>query len=341
MKKSIRTACDWARANTFKSILLSAWFSSLATCWAFRPDWAVALAILFGVLLVYLFKEVTMFEREGVRMSKGFLVLITSLALCVPSHAQETIWDITDPEPPVAEASVTPECGAGGVAAVVVVVVGTYCIYKLIKFCQRKFPKNNPPPPPPDEDDLTANADDEDTHAAALNFDSIGSCLPCQEAAAAAAESAADTAQLTGTGIDPHTTFILNLRVHVDEDDDVWFEPSMDFQRGAEEFVTFSEFSKMTEKEYGVRPTGHYGESYYAVNGNPVTWEESRIVWNEDWRMVKVDDGSYSVIIERSFDMVNWEQVLRTEVPDGTVVQMSDSTFLGQAFYRYRGFRSD
>jgi hypothetical protein len=321
------------KEHPFQSVFTAASTGILSTAYAFRPDWH-GIWFLGLAVLIFLAISVTCFERkEKIPPKIQIITLLLVLSIATPSNAQLLVE-----EPPVAEelggsggGGVTdPQCGAGGVVAVLVLCAGAYCVYKLIKFCQKKFPrtaKNK------EEDSFTFNPDGSpDTDAAAFNYGEMGSCGPCDDELAAS---------LTGGNPDPHVNFILDLEVSVNEEDDVILRPALSTDRTPESLITFLEFAKEVQEEHAVKITGTSGSEYFSHNGIPIPKEEAAIQFDPNRRAVKVANGDYSVVVERSFDLQTWETVLHTEVNPGAVVRMVDTTRTGQAFYRYSGFRSD
>lgn len=256
------------------------------------------------------------------------LVIILALSLTSsPSRAQE---------PP-------DNGGTGGagcavvVVGVVVIVVGGVAYYKLVKFCQKKFPKTPPPKPKPTNTppaQLSFNlsqAPAESTDAAAINFAEIGSCAPdwCEGGDGG-----------SGLAVDNTTTFCLTL--HVDQTGTI-IPLELATMRGTPETMTWTEFAAQTA-ELGVTLTGHAGDFSFARDGQPVVPWESPIRWDAHRQVVKIERGSqpyYTVRIERSPDLRNWIPVLNTEVEIGSTIQIHDTNPTGQQFYRYSGRLSD
>jgi len=323
----------WMKEHPFQSAFTSATIAGLSTAFAFREDWW-GIPFMGILLLVFFVTSMLCFERKTKVPPKiQIITLLLTLSIATPSNAQLLVE-----EPPVAEelggsgggGINDPQCGAGPVVAVIVICFGAYCIYKMVKFCQKKFPrtaKNK------EEDSFTHNPDGSpDTDAAAFNYGEMGSCGPCDDAL---------EASLTGGNPDPHVNFILDLEVSVNDEDEVILRPEMSTDRTPENLITFLEFARETQSEYGVKVTGTSGSEYFSHNGIPVTKEEAAIQFDPIRQAVKVANGDYSVVVERSFDLQTWHQVLHTEVNPGAVVRMVDTTRTGQAFYRYSGYRSD
>lgn len=302
-------------AKLIISNVLGMAIGSCATALAIREDWWwVTIPIWLGALLVW----TGLLVRWG-RMAT--IVVIIGSLLAMPVQAQE-------PNPPPPEQGAggggvggvnDPVCGAGGVVAVVVVVVAGYCIYKLVKFCQEKFPKHERADK---EDELS---EDLYSQAASFNFGEIGSCPPC----------------LNPPKNNSPVTVQLSLSVSVNEEGEVSLAPTFTTTEGEKSTQTFAEFAAEIQQDYGVVVTGHAGSEYFAANGNPIPKEESRIKMDDVSQLIKIDDGEYSVVIERSFDLMEWTKILHTEVNAEKVVTMIDTTPTGQAFYRFYGYRSD
>lgn len=349
--QGLQTLVQWIKAHPLQAVGFASGFSTLSACYAFREDWLIGLASLFGLLLVLMCFSIRRFEAKTI--VKAALILFLTVAMALPADAQLLVED-PGPAPFTGEFDLgdealggdggggvsDPQCGIGPAIGVVVICVGAYCIYRLVKFCQKKFPKN-PPPPPPDPDELSAVAAEADTDAAAYNFGELGSCLPCDEAAAAA------TASLTGDG-NRDMTFVVNIFVGVNDEDSNQLELSstLEFRKGVEAVQNFRDFAAETQKLYGVKVTGASGTAYFAHNGVPVTEGESifQTRMEEGTGVVKInrDAGNwFTVVVESSYDLVEWTEVLRTEVQPGTTLGVEDATRGTFQFYRYHGFLSD
>lgn len=312
------------KEHPFQSAFTSATTGILATAYAFRQDWW-GIWILGAALLAFLLISLSSHERKNAPW-RGLFVVLISLSLAVPGNAQEVLT--TEPPPVEQNAINDPMCGAGAVVGVVVICIGAFCIYKMIKFCQKKFPRDSAKK---ETDDVTNPDGSPDTDAGAFNYGEMGSCGPCDDALAA---------QLAA-GNDPHINFMLDLDVLISDDDEVVLIPHVTFDRDPETLISFIEFAKEIQAEHGVKVTGESGSEYFSHNGHPIPKAEAIIQFDQDLRMVKIGAGDYSVIVERSFDMQTWEQVLHTEVAEGARVRMVDTTRTGQAFYRYHGGRTD
>lgn len=308
----------WMKAHPLLVAGFSSVFTWLATSIAFLPEWLLMGTVIYCALAVVVAGLIYW-------QSKALLVLVLSVSLILPPPARAEEQGGTG--------------GAGGCAAaavaVVVIVIGGIIIYKIGKFCQRKFPKTKPPATndPPAELVMELGGQGGDTsYAAGLNFGELGSCYQgdiCSD------QRLPD--QVVGSVI--VTTCTLLLRV---EPETIRLM-SMQTQTGNEAVQSWAEFVSEA-KALGVVITGHAGDFSYALNGQPIPATASPIRWDASRRLVKVSNGSapyYTVVVERSNDLFQWVELLRTEVEVGSTIQVQDANPGGQQFYRYSGFLSD
>lgn len=303
--KTLQQLHSWMRSHPLTAVFYASVFSSLATAMAFADNW---FPILLGCYVGMIFSWAII---AGFQMSKVVVIL-----LCVSLGAPQLNADERE------------EGGTGGGClvpigvGVVVVGVGGFVVYKVYKFCQKKFPKEppkkKPTNSPPEEIEGTLPSPE---YAASFDYDEIGSCL-CGEG---------------GGSVDLTTTVTLTLRVDDDEGD---VRPvSLTTRQGGESWQDWAGFvSEMHER--GLTVTGHAGNSSYSRNGQPMDAESSPFKWQQDRRVVKVGAGNYTVTVEASPDLRHWFEILKTEVEPGTVIQVQDTSGAA-SFYRYRSLRTD
>lgn len=93
--------------------------------------------------------------RPWHRLMTMLLVVLLLLTLLPQSAWAE------DPVPrgdeQIEAAAPVPECGVGGVIAILIIGTGIYMTYRLYKFCKRVFPDPPPPPPPPPQQTNVVN----------------------------------------------------------------------------------------------------------------------------------------------------------------------------------------
>lgn len=291
-----------------------AWlFGSLSTAYAFREDWTTAIitimAILFGIWVL-----ISWAQMRGVAIVLAIAISATGLQAQAPPPGKPQ------------------ELGCAGVAvAVVVVVVGAVVAVKIIKFCQKKFPKDKPKSTnaPPDE---LVFANGPSVDSAGLQWDELGSCA-CSDQSILADDPR------------PITTVSLHLRVDRGESEvDVTVTPlSMIAHTGPEWHQGWTEMADWASG-LGLSLSGHAGSYSFARDGSPITAGESPISFSPRTKVVRVNRtgaSAYTVVVERSPDMVQWLEVLRVEVEAGTVIEMLDTNPAHSQFYRYGAFLSD
>lgn len=292
--------------------LLSAAFATIATCVAFREDWTFWGCAIYTSLTLVMGFLIWRHPKALVVM-----VLIFTLALQPSLNA-----DVRIPQQ---------KAGCGAVAAVVVVVIGGIVIYKLVKFCQKKFPKQTKKKDP--DAGLTESTSSE---AAAFNFGEMGSCGPdeCGEHPAALHEAGGDPSVMT-----------LQVHFSVDYEDEVQFVPeSVTASSGAAATQTFREYQDEIASEYGVWITGTTSEHDYAVNGMAVESGESRIIWDKARMIPIVYDASrpaYLITVYRSQDLSNWETLMQMQLEEDTSFQIEDASDGGRMFYKFSAELAD
>lgn len=326
--QTMKTLMTWLRSHPLTAVLFATAFTCIATSLGFREDWAPTLVPLYGWLVLVLALVILMDTRK-------LTILLLILSLALPTKAQEKPEDSQGGEGGAG-------CAAVGVA-VVVVVVGGYFIYKLVKFCQKKFPKSPATNDPPAE--LTfylSGTGGGAIDSASFNYSDIGSCFQelCWEGGGAGAGGAGGMVV-----IHPSTTTTLVLQVaHSEEPGVAKVTPiSVKVVTGPQTSISWEEFRREVAK-HGVQVTGKAGEFFYAHNGEPIPGSLSPISWDPQRRLVRVAQGGqayYTIVVERSSNLSQWIELLRTEVEVGSVIQVEDTEPTNQHFYRYHGFLSD
>lgn len=210
------------------------------------------------------------------------------------------------------------EGGDGGGAPVVGIVVlcaGGYCVYKMIQFCQKHFPKNQPTTnSPPDQLSGEISGDSE---AASFNLGSLGSCA----------------------GLDDHppVTFAINGIIYpADVRRPARAVCSIVAASGKESSMNWSQFVAEAQS-YGIKVTGvGDGSSYYARDGQPISESESHIHYDAQTKKVSVySDPSkvHRLVVKRSSDLIYWEDFMHLEMEENRNFQILDTTVNGSMFY--------
>lgn len=228
-------------------------------------------------------------------------------------------------------------CVAKAVAALVIA-GGGYVVYKIAKFCQKKFPKDDPQKTNSQPAELNFELGGRGggpSYAAALNYDNIGSCYDgdCND------QNTPDGSGASGTTTGNLTTFTLTLHLSATNLSCV----SAEQRKGSEAVQSWPELVQVA-RAHGVALTGHSGDFSYALNGQPISAEQSPIKWDSERRVIKVGFGSqpyYTITVERSSDLRQWAPVLKTEIEVGNTIQVQDTNPTSQMFYRYSAELTD
>lgn len=326
MKKLVK----WMHAHPIKSVIAAAAFSSMATALAFRDDWLTYGSLIYGALAVAF--------GLFVWKSKVVAVLLAVALIAPQAGAQEAEKEKE------AEVAAAPAAGCAAAAvAVVVVVVGGYCIYKIVKFCQRKFP-NSPPPPNVGTNAVQTAllATGSDVYAASWNYDYMGSCNPYDPCYG---DPESVSRSLTGSQTSSAATTCLDITMTLDDENEVRFNTVITTTNGPGSTLSWQEFQDQV-RSYGVMVTGNGDqEQYFAKNGVPISASESPIQFNVQQRRVQVhgagDTPFYTVVVERSDDLIRWDHLLSTEIQPGARFRVDDGVNKGRGFYRMRATLTD
>lgn len=298
MKKSVLEFTNWVKAHPFKACLFAAITAALGAWDGTRPylawidllPWAVFLA---AVALVI--------HWDG----KGLTCLLIGALLCQPYQAR---------------AEEKKPAGAGVIVGIVVVVVGGFIVFRVIRFCQRTFPR---PPANPNTNNPPALVFGEaHNYALATSCSAIGTCyVPSPDLLA---EVVPDTVfEISGImveGPQGGLFFQMNGAKKLNPETDavgLW-----EFQQGL--------------AAWGVR-FGSAGEVFYGVDGQPAGPDQVPITVTLNGANSSVDvSGGYgqAVTFERSSDLQHWEPILTMTVREGQPISFSDATTEGQMFYR-------
>lgn len=326
---AIKSLVKWMHIHPLISVCAATLFSSLATVMAFRHDWLLPGLITYGVAAIVLGFSICKSKTVGVIL---ILAMLTPVA-----KAQEV-----EPKDKQAELAAAPAAGCAAAAvAVVVVCVGGYCIYKIVKFCQRKFPKTPPAAGNPTNIVTSSFSNtQEDVYAASWNFDYMGSCYqydPCY--------GDDGVRSLTGPTYISGGTTSLDITMNVDDEGEVNFVTSITCTNGPEATLNWEEFQDEA-RSLGVVLTGNGDQTqFFAKNGVPIPVNESPIQFNEQQRRVQVhgtgDTAFYTVVIERSDDLIRWDHLLSTEIQPGARFRVDDGVNKGRGFYRMRASLTD
>lgn len=198
---------------------------------------------------------------------------------------------------------------------VIVICVGGYCVYKVVKVCQKKFPPKSTNAPP--EEFSAAGSE----YGGACEYTSIGSCwMP----------PSLNANPFEDLMVNP-TTFTLNVIV---EPAGVITSMTVNNQEGtAQDWASFQ--AEMAS--HGLFITGHpSSQPQYEVGGVPC--DPSMVPLEFDpftGRVTHRTGGDVRrVVVERSPNLVDWAPLLVTDTGVGAAFKVVDTTREGQMFYR-------
>ncbi len=303
LKEAIKDWNRWGHSHPWKAVLFAVFFTFNA-CVIGNVN---ATGFRFFLILLVL-GLVALFSIVFRDMKKLKTTLPVALALIMAFSSVSS------------QAAEPPQPSPVGVGVgVVVVCAGGYCVYKLVKFCQRKFPKessntNSPPAFRPQGNES----------AASWNYGSMGSCDPT----------------LTPGGdlrfVDGVVGTLFTVDLAVDESGGIAMRTSA--QIGDAVTQSWTEFADEIAR-HGVTVTGSPdGSMYYATNGVPCAPEDVLISFDALTGTVEIKDGSGPVKlieIERSRDLLAWHPFLRTKVgAGGRGLRIEDATTATSMFYK-------
>jgi hypothetical protein len=305
MKKSIQEFCNWVKAHPYTACLFSALTAALAAWDGTRPylvvsdlwAWAILLA---GVALVIYIDTSRLFRLLMVSLTIGSLLF-----------------------QPKARAVERQPAAAGAIVAIVVVVVGGIIVFRVIRFCDRVFPRTPPAQNtnnPPEFAFGPAHS-----YAMATTCTTFGSCYT---APSLLAENNDPTVVELSGAIEETSQGTLAFRMQTTTK-----------LNSTNDTVSLSEFERGMA-EWGVR-FGSAGEVFYGLDGQPSSPDLVPITaqLNGFNSAVNACDPAWEhlpVVFERSADLLHWEPILTVTVNVGQQISFSDATYEGQMFYRGR-----
>lgn len=221
------------------------------------------------------------------------------------------------------------EKSAAGVGVgIVIICVGGYCVYKVIRFCQRKFPKDKPS----NTNELSNfilqpsafSGGVGDEYGGSWNHDSLGSCL-----------SDAITTTLSSSDRETNPT-IFSLNVFVASPTEL--RRTMTADTRPESFQSWAEFQSEVAS-HGLVVTGQAdGSQYFSRNSVPVSAGEVPLRFDTATSQVIHNRGGelVTVVVEASTDLENWQQLASLQHGVGEGFQIADVSGEEAQFYRVR-----
>lgn len=263
---------------------------------------------------------------------------------------------------------------AGVGVAIVVVCVGGFCVYKVIRFCQKKFPKDAPG----NTNELSNfklhtsafSGGVGDEYGGSWNFGSLGSCLPnattpdlsssnlgtsptinspsvgFNRPTATRMKSSVTSATILANasgqfdehgGGEPDTTTGTTIFVlNVTVQSTTSLKIAMASSRNEDLWQSWTEFqSDMTS--HGLTVTGQAdGSQYFSLNGAPVSAGEVPLRFDTATGQVIHDRGGelVTIVVEASTDLENWQQLASVQHGVGEGFQIADVSGEEKTFYR-------
>lgn len=299
---------QWIKTHPWQNIIYTAVFTNIVVVAAHRPDWKPQLIGLFllGVicwLLSYLF---------------GRTAVVVAALLCstMPDTRAQSPFPPRDPEPQFEPAAL------GVAAAVAVLCVGAYCVYKFNKFCAKKFP-----PKDTGSNSLSAfaasGAQGGDEYGGSYNYGVTGSCHDSNYELAPSSEDEEGTLYRLNIIVD--SPYSMSQRMTATSG-------------GGQGFQTFLEF-QAEMAAHGLNISGvPDGTQSFSWNRIPIDPTMSPISFDPITKTVRnalAGEGeTRRIVVSRSSNLRDWAPLLSTEVGIGAGIQVVDATRHGQMFYK-------
>lgn len=251
------------------------------------------------------------------------------------------------------------EANAAGLGvAIVVVCVGGYCAYKVVRFCQKKFPKDKPS----NTNELSNfilhtssfSGGVGDEYGASWNHGSLGSCFQSDSPLAgfnrlttnmkSSVTSATILANASGQfyehgGGEPDTTTgttLFSLNVFVASPTEL--RRTMTADTRPESFQSWAGFQAEVAS-HGLHVSGQNdGSQYFSRNGVPVSAGEVPLRFDTETGQVIHDRGGelVAIVVEASTDLEHWQQLATVQHGVGEGFQIADVSGEEFQFYRVR-----
>lgn len=297
----MNTIRSWMSHHPFKVVLFTFLFTIIPSIMAVTNE----AVFWFGMASFTFFLIVLAFcwWKHGKKPVVPVLVMAAMLA----GHAKAA-----EPEP-----EFKPAAGVG--VGVVAVAVGGYCLYKLVRFCQKKFPPKNSGSGGGDTNSPAGLVAVGDEYGAAYEYSNVGSC-----------QMTPGLVQLPSEFYNP-TTFTINVRL---ENGSSSVSMSANNREGTAQ--TWDQFASEMAG-HGLFLTGHASyEPQFSRNGIPCDGASVPIAFDPNTGRVIHDTGGIMrrVTVERSVDLIDWHPFLVTDTGEGTGLRVIDTTQESQMFYR-------
>lgn len=210
---------------------------------------------------------------------------------------------------------------AGAGVAIVVVCVGGYCVYRVVKFCQKHFPKDKPTKT---NELYSVSGGAGDEYGGSWNHGSLGSCLSPDP-------GSRFRPSLSDLGTSP-TLFSLNVFVA----SPTQLRKTMTADTRPESFQSWVQFQSEVAS-HGLHVSGQNdGSQYFSRNGSPVPAGEVPLRFDTVTGQVIHDRGGelVSIAIEASTDLEHWQRLASVQHGVGEGFQIADVSGEERQFYR-------
>lgn len=308
----MNTLMRWLHGHPLKAVLFTVAFTAIATAAGFREDLHVILGFIF-IAMVLAWVGVFTNDRRNDQFGIGPRLMAMLLA---GLFSYNSVRAAEPAQPPPQE-----NVAAVGVG-VVVICVGSYCLYKIVKICQKKFPPKQTNSEP---SELMLTAASSDEYGASWDYSSIGSCWD------------GDANQLVPGDAAPDEPYVATLRGKVDEFGNVTTKISVVQDHDGQQSLTWAQFQEDLAS-HGLSLSGRGdGGKHYSFNGYPCGPELVPLSFDEQTHSI-VHAGFVgqlrTITVERSRDFQTWTRFMQITTPHGTGFQVMDLTRQGQMFYR-------
>lgn len=320
----MKKTTQWARAHPLKVFIIGLLAASVAAMFAggrvsYTFLWFAFAAILLTVLLVVRFDL------------KKLPAVLLAFSLATPMRAEEK-----------------PQSAAGVGVAIVVVCAGAVCVYTLVRFCQKHFPKK----PTKTNELYSVSGGAGDEYGGSWNHGSLGSCFQSDSPpvgfnrlalnmktsvpSPALFANAGGHTQEYGGG-EPDTTTgatLFSLNVFVASPTEL--RRTMTADTRPESFQSWVAFQSEVAS-HGLWVSGRAdGSQYFSRNGVPVSAGEIPLRFDAVTGQVIHDRGGQLVhiTIEASTDLENWQRLASVVHGVGEGFQIADVSIESQQFYR-------